>query len=510
SEKEPPPAYMAVQLRCLDGLGPGCQCEKEILEVKSRQLGEKSFPPGMASAKKLTGVKMAHIKKRIASGCAHNLCVKLEDFKEPFQFEKRRRLLTLKPRIQKISLRGPELQNHEPEQVFKQEACEEFHSSDSIGLLLTRATHSRQNSMKLKSEFEEKVKGKQEEADESSGERGKRPAVSICRELPYQTVMQLVRKLSIVPSVEHDILENGSFSTSSSAQSFLHCTMQEKQDNGKMKKPTRGLENMTVASLQYGTYLAGKLAETGVVGTDGQQVYHTNQEFLHPIQGCGETFDNQSDCKDHELVHRALSPYSCSEFVKRFLHNSSFQAQISIHTGEKTHCCSECGKRFSDSYNLQRHTRIHTGERPYGCPECGKRFYYSSHLQNHIRIHTGEKPYCCSECGKRFSEFSSLHRHARIHTGEKPFCCSECGKRFSRNSRLQNHLRIHTGEKPYVCPECGKQFSNSGSLHSHKRTHAGEKPYVCRNVARISATAAVFSLTKEFMLGRNHMSVMNV
>ncbi|XP_051783791.1 tripartite motif-containing protein 16-like [Erpetoichthys calabaricus] len=286
---------------------------------------------------------------------------------------------------------GFELQNHETEDIFKQDTCEESPSSlqpwsTNMGRLATQ-----ENSAELKlelSEYEEKITtGNGREGEESPG------------------------------SVGINLQKNVSFSPPSFGQPSLQYN--EKS----MKKSARGSENLTAAFLQCSSLPATGVTQTEAIKTDRQQVEKEIQ--IHTGKNC------------------------CLECGKQFTQQSDLNEHMKIHNGEKTYCCHECGMSFSRKSSLQRHRRIHTGDKPHCCSECGKSFHRRSHLQRHRTIHTGEKPHCCPECGESFLRRISLQNHRRIHTGKKSHCCPECGKLFSCISGLQNHRRSHTGEKPH-------------------------------------------------------------
>ncbi|XP_051783518.1 zinc finger protein 16-like [Erpetoichthys calabaricus] len=406
---------------------------------------QKSFTQNMASD---TFERLEHIKQEDCGwGSQVDLCVKVEDceggisaFKEE---ESKGVTMDFKTGLSESFPISLEPEDHKTRNSFKQDICEESHSSLQPTNMGQAATQ--QNSVEVKSElteFEEKVmdgNGREGEEQQSSG------------------------------SVGISLNGNGSFSPSSIVQTSPHCRLQHRQDKVKMKKSTKGSENLQCASLPV-----VRLRRIKAINTEKQNVHGADQEALSSVK----QFRTQSDRKEKSNQMR-LDQYCCSECGKTFRFISHFQRHARIHTGEKPYGCFECGKRFTNNSTLQKHKRIHSGEKPYCCSECDKRFVCKSILQTHLRTHTGEKPYCCSECGKPFSDRSALKRHARIHTGEKPYCCLECGKRFSYNCNLVTHSRIHTGEKLYGCSECGKRLSDCSSLKRHKRIHTGEKPYCC-------------------------------
>ncbi|XP_039618208.1 zinc finger protein 208-like [Polypterus senegalus] len=295
--------------------------------------------------------------------------------------------------------------------------------------------------------------------------------------------------------------DNGSFPSSSLAQTALQCTSQHATNEENLKKLTSGSEHETSDSMHNDSQPVMKLttlsATTSQFNSDSNSVHHEQtkrfkssshsrdgnqsqtQQKLYQCSECDKQFRHKKSLNRHRMIHSAEKPYCCSECGKQFRHKKSLYYHRMIHSGEKPYVCSECGKKFTSSSALCSHTRIHTGEKPYCCSECGKRFTQMTNLCTHKRTHTGEKPYVCSECGKKFTSSSALRSHTRIHTGEKPYVCSECGKRFTQMSHLHSHTRIHTGEKPYCCSKCGKQFRHKKSLNRHRMIHGGEKPYVC-------------------------------
>uniref|UniRef100_A0A8C4XFE4 C2H2-type domain-containing protein n=1 Tax=Erpetoichthys calabaricus TaxID=27687 RepID=A0A8C4XFE4_ERPCA len=304
----------------------------------------------MASAKE-DGVneKMVDIKEEDCEWLTpEDVCVKLEDHEErisPFKEEEKCKGVTAAIKAEDLNdfSVGLELQKHETEDIFKQDACEESPSrlqpwSTNTGRLVTQ-----ENSTELKSELsesEEKItEGNGKEGEESHG------------------------------SVGINLQKNGSFSPPSFGQPPL-----QSNENG-MKKSARESEDLTTAFLQFSSLPATGVTQIEAIKTDQQQVekeiqIHTGKKcFLE----CGKQFTQKSDLNKH----------------------------MNIHTGEKTYCCHECGKHFLKIKNLEKHTEIHSGEqKPHCCKECGKRFSMKRYLQRHKRIHTGEKLHCCPECGK--------------------------------------------------------------------------------------------------------------
>ncbi|XP_037704129.1 zinc finger protein 239-like [Choloepus didactylus] len=200
----------------------------------------------------------------------------------------------------------------------------------------------------------------------------------------------------------------------------------------------------------------------------------------------GEAFVDRLSLNTHIGCQPAHN--QCKECGKAFIHSSSFEVHLRIHTridtGEKTHEGDKCRKAFSSHANLNTHMTTHNGEKLFECKECGKPYSLLSSLRRHMKIHNAEKSYECKECGKTFLYSSSLIKHARTHTGEKPYKCMECGKSYRCSSHTKAHMRTHTGEKPYECKNCGKAFNWSSVLKLHMRTHTREKPYECKECGR--------------------------
>ncbi|XP_039608489.1 zinc finger protein 665-like [Polypterus senegalus] len=378
-----------------------------------------------------------------------DVCVKLEDHEERisvFKEEEECKGVTVAIKVEDLNgfSIGLELQKHETEDIFKQDACEESPSSLQPWSTNTGRLTAQENSEELKSELSEY----EEKVTEGNGRKGEES----------------------LGSVGINLLKNSSFSP----PSFGQPSPQYKEKG--TKKSARGCENLKAPFLQCSPLTASGVTPTEAIKTDQEQVekeiqIHTGKKCLE----CGKQFTQKSSLNEHMKIHTGKKAYCCHECGKLFTRRSHLQSHRRIHTGEKTHICPECGKSFLRISNLQTHRRIHTGEKTHCCPECGKSFSRRGHLHTHRRIHTRENPHCCSDCGMSFSRRSHLQRHRKSHTGDKPYCCPECGKQYSDKLSFQRHTKVDTGEKTYCCSQCGKRFFNSRCFRVHTQTHTEEK-----------------------------------
>ncbi|XP_039609043.1 zinc finger protein 665-like [Polypterus senegalus] len=278
----------------------------------------------MASAKedgvdeKTVDVKEEDCERLISE----DVCVKLEDHEErisDFKEEEECKGVTAAIKAEDLNdfSVGLELQKHETEEIFKQEACEESPSSLQPWSTNTGRLATQENSAELKSELSES----EEKITEGNGREGE--------ESPGSVGINLQKNCSFSPP------------------SFGQPSLQYKEKG--MKKSARASEKLTAAFLQCSSLPATGVTQTEAIKTDQQQVEKEIQ--IHTGKKC--------------LV----------ECGKQFTHKSDLNRYMETHTGEKTYCCHECGKLFSrKSYlqrsNLQNHRRIHTGDKPYSCSEC--------------------------------------------------------------------------------------------------------------------------------------------
>ncbi|XP_028646627.2 zinc finger protein 184-like [Erpetoichthys calabaricus] len=306
--------------------------------------------------------RLAHIKQEDCEwGTLGDLCVKQEDFEGAISdFKEELKVETVNIKIEDSEdFSGLlELEKHDTGNIVMQNISEQSHNGFHPSLTNMGQLATQQNCVELKfeiPEFEEKItegSGREAEELQSSG------------------------------NVGTNLQEDGSFSPSSCVQPFLQGRVQQKQE--KKKKPTRGSEHLTAASLQCSSLNTVKLTSIAAIKIN-QVVHSTDQESLCVGQESRKIFKSKSDCKDLKL--NDVKPYCCSECGKRFLYNRDFKRHTIIHTGEKPYDCSECGKRFSDVSSLRQHTRIHTGIKPYGCAECGVKKSEEDYNPKHLQLH---------------------------------------------------------------------------------------------------------------------------
>ena len=158
----------------------------------------------------------------------------------------------------------------------------------------------------------------------------------------------------------------------------------------------------------------------------------------------------------------------------KFRYKSQREQHEILHRGIKPFECTECGKKFAKKSCLTRHLRVHTGEKPYQCPQCNARFAGATTLNQHIRIHNGEYPYNCPYCEKKFRVATNLMRHVFTHTGKNPHKCLQCDKQFASVTELKKHGVVHSSERPYKCTVCGNSYKRISALNLHKKVHVKE------------------------------------
>ncbi|XP_039608468.1 zinc finger protein with KRAB and SCAN domains 1-like isoform X2 [Polypterus senegalus] len=250
---------------------------------------EKRFPQSMASAKE-DGVdeRTVDIKEEDCERLTpEDVCVKLEDHEERisvFKEEEECKGVTVAIKAEDLNdfSVGFELQKHETEDIFKQEACQESPSSLQLWSTNTGRLANQENSAELKSELSESdekiTEGNEREGEESPG------------------------------GVKINLQNNGSISPPLFWQPSLHY-----KEKG-MKKSARGSVNLTADFLQCSSLPATGATQKEAIKNDQQQVekeieFHTGKKCLE----CGKQFTLKSDLNKHMKIHSGVKTYSCHE-----------------------------------------------------------------------------------------------------------------------------------------------------------------------------------------------------
>ncbi|KAG2465563.1 TRI16 protein, partial [Polypterus senegalus] len=207
---------------------------------------EKRFPQSMASAKE-DGVdeRTVDIKEEDCERLTpEDVCVKLEDHEERisvFKEEEECKGVTVAIKAEDLNdfSVGFELQKHETEDIFKQEACQESPSSLQLWSTNTGRLANQENSAELKSELSESdekiTEGNEREGEESPG------------------------------GVKINLQNNGSISPPLFWQPSLHY-----KEKG-MKKSARGSVNLTADFLQCSSLPATGATQKEAIKNDQQQ-----------------------------------------------------------------------------------------------------------------------------------------------------------------------------------------------------------------------------------------------
>jgi len=147
------------------------------------------------------------------------------------------------------------------------------------------------------------------------------------------------------------------------------------------------------------------------------------RSFVCDSPGCGKAFKHKSDFERHELIHRKLKHFACTNCSKRFTRKQDLKRHLAVHSTDKPFVCEVegCGKRFTLRNNLSRHTKIHAGVR-FACAECGKTFTQKTDLNRHANLHTNTRPFVCSECGQAFRQKAHMVAHSQRKHRDASIC----------------------------------------------------------------------------------------
>ncbi|XP_076056679.1 uncharacterized protein LOC143034470 isoform X1 [Oratosquilla oratoria] len=200
----------------------------------------------------------------------------------------------------------------------------------------------------------------------------------------------------------------------------------------------------------------------------------------YECQHCSEVFEDESQLKDHTVIHENERPYVCSFCKASFRRKFNLKRHETIHKNSlvKTFKCQHCDKSFGQFAQLKEHRRTHSVEEPHKCTKCDAVFKKAADLRVHVFSHIQEQQNC-SHCGTLCKGLCQLKKHFMTHTRKLPFKCSHCKASYAKQNELKLHMRIHTKEKIYDCAQCNVAFRRERDLNKHMNKHTVKKFYKC-------------------------------
>lgn len=194
-----------------------------------------------------------------------------------------------------------------------------------------------------------------------------------------------------------------------------------------------------------------------------------------------ESFDMESDWKNHLLQHNAMEKlYECEICATRFTRESNLRAHCRVHRNDWSRFkCNRCEKDFRYKSNLNAHLATHAYQK-FVCELCHKSFITMDRLQKHKRLHANEARQC-RFCNKAFSSRYKMNYHIRLkHKNVAPWQCTLCTESFATVAKYRSHIyEYHDASKPYSCKKCDRSFQTKYNLDIHEAKHGNGTHFEC-------------------------------